>query len=164
MADANRPVTLAAIAGAHGVRGEVRLKLFGEGAEALRAFSVFNAGERKLTLKSVRPANQGAVATFAEVTDRSGAEALRGTLLTVPRSALPPLAEGEYYHHDLLGLPCVSTDGSAVGDVVAIDNFGAGDILEIAKPDGKRFMVPMNARAVPEWNVERVVVSVEFID
>ena len=164
MADANRPVTLAAIAGAHGVRGEVRLKLFGEGAEALRAFSVFNAGERKLTLKAVRPANQGAVATFAEVTDRSGAEALRGAVLTVPRSALPPLGEGEYYHHDLLGLPCVSTDGQAIGEVVAIDNFGAGDILEIAKPDGKRFMVPMNARAVPEWNVERVVVSVEFID
>ena len=66
MADANRPVTLAAIAGAHGVRGEVRLKLFGEGAEALRAFSVFDAGTSKLTLKSVRPANQGAVATFAE--------------------------------------------------------------------------------------------------
>ena len=64
MADANRPVTLAAIAGAHGVRGEVRLKLFGEGAEALRAFSVFDAGGRKLTLKSVRPANQGAVAIF----------------------------------------------------------------------------------------------------
>lgn len=129
MADAQRPVTLAAIAGAHGVRGEVRLKLFGEGAEALRAFSVFEAGDRKLTLKSVRPANQGAVATFAEVTDRSGAEALRGTLLTVPRSALPPLAEGEYYHHDLLGLPCVSTDGSAIGHVAAIENFGAVDIL-----------------------------------
>src|SRR3546814_2909853 len=95
------PVTLAAIAGAHGVRGEVRLKLFGEGAEALRAFSVFEAGDRKLTLKSVRPANQGAVATFAEITDRSAAEALRGTLLTVPRSALPALGEGEYYHHDL---------------------------------------------------------------
>ena len=95
MADAQRPVTLAAIAGAHGVRGEVRLKLFGEGAEALRAFSTFDAGTSKLTLKSVRPANQGAVATFAEVTDRSGAEALRGTLLTVPRSALPPVGEGE---------------------------------------------------------------------
>ena len=107
MADANRPVTLAAIAGAHGVRGEVRLKLFGEGAESLRAFSVFDAGGRKLTLKSVRPVNQGAVATFAEVTDRSAAEALRGTVLTVPRSALPPLGAGEYYHHDLIGLPCV---------------------------------------------------------
>jgi 16S rRNA processing protein RimM len=163
LADAHRPVTLAAIAGAHGVRGEVRLKLFGEGAEALRAFSVFEAGERKLTLKSVRPANQGAVATFAEITDRRGAEALRGTILTVPRSALPPLGEGEYYHHDLLGLPCVSTDGSTVGEVVAVENFGAGDILEIAKPDGKRFMVPMNDRAVPEWG-ERVVISSDYVE
>lgn len=164
MANADRPVTLAAIAGAHGVRGEVRLKLFGEGAEALRAFSVFDAGDRRLTLKSVRPANQGAVATFAEITDRSGAEALRGTILTVPRSALPPLAEGEYYHHDLLGLPCVSTDGQAVGKVVAVENFGAGDILEIAKPDGKRFMVPMNARAVPAWSDVGVTVDAAFVE
>ncbi len=164
MANATRPVTLAAIAGAHGVRGEVRLKLFGEGADTLRAFSVFEAGDRRLTLKSVRPANQGAVATFAEITDRSGAEALRGTVLTVPRSALPPLGEGEYYHHDLLGLPCVSTDGSAVGEVVAIDNFGAGDILEIAKPDGKRFMVPMNASAVPAWTDGGVTIDAAFVE
>ncbi|MCW5645909.1 MAG: 16S rRNA processing protein RimM [Sphingopyxis sp.] len=164
MADANRPVTLAAIAGAHGVRGEVRLKLFGEGAEALRAFSVFDAGDRKLTLKSVRPANQAAVAAFAEITDRSAAEALRGTLLTVPRSALPPLAEGEYYYHDLIGLPCVSTDGSAIGHVVAVENFGAGDILEIAKPDGKRFMVPMNERAVPAWTDDSVTIDAAFVE
>ena len=164
MADANRPVTLAAIAGAHGVRGEVRLKLFGEGAEALRAFSVFDAGDRKLTLKSVRPANQGAVATFAEVNDRSAAEALRGTVLTVPRSALPPLSEGEYYHHDLLGLPCVSTDGAAIGHVAAVENFGAGDILEIEKPDRKRFMVPMTAQAVPAWNDDGVTVDAAFVE
>lgn len=164
MADANRPVTLAAIAGAHGVRGEVRLKLFGEGAEALRAFSMFSAGDRQLTLKSIRPANQGAVAIFAEVTDRSAAEALRGTLLTVARSALPPLAEGEYYHHDLLGLPCVADDGEALGIVVAIDNFGAGDIVEIERPTGKRFMVPMRAEAVPEWNAERLVITRAFAD
>ena len=169
MANAARPVTLAAIAGAHGVRGEVRLKLFGEGAESLRAFSVFEAGDRKLTLKSVRPANQGAVAMFAEVTDRSGAEALRGTLLTVARSALPPLGEGEYYHHDLIGLPCVSTDGAAIGTVVAVDNFGAGDILEIEKPAeaGKkpqRFMVPMNARAVPAWDADNVTVDAAFVE
>ena len=164
MARADRPVTLAAIAGAHGVRGEVRLKLFGEGAEALRAFSVFDAGDRKLTLKSVRPANQGAVATFAEVNDRSAAEALRGTVLTVPRSALPPLAEGEYYHHDLLGLPCVSTDGAAIGHVAAVENFGAGDILEIEKPDRKRFMVPMTAQAVPAWTDEVVTVNAAFVE
>lgn len=169
MADANRPVTLAAIAGAHGVRGEVRLKLFGEGADTLRAFSVFDAGGRTLTLKSVRPANQGAVASFAEVADRSGAEALRGTVLTVPRSALPPLAEGEYYHHDLIGLPCVSTDGTAIGHVAAVENFGAGDILEIEKPSeaGKkpiRFMVPMNARAVPLWNADGVTIDAAFVE
>ncbi|WP_235957778.1 ribosome maturation factor RimM [Sphingopyxis microcysteis] len=164
MADANRPVTLAAIAGAHGVRGEVRLKLFGEGAESLRAFSVFNAGDRTLTLKSVRPANQGAVATFAEVVDRSAAEALRGTVLTVPRSALPPLGEGEYYHHDLIGLACVSTDGAAIGQVVAVENFGAGDILEIEKPGGKRFMVPMNARAVPVWTDHGVTIDAAFVE
>lgn len=164
MARADRPVTLAAIAGAHGVRGEVRLKLFGEGAEALRAFSVFDAGDRKLTLKSVRPANQGAVATFVEVNDRSAAEALRGTVLTVPRSALPPLAEGEYYHHDLLGLPCVSTDGAAIGHVAAVENFGAGDILEIEKPDRKRFMVPMTAQAVPAWNDDGVTIDAAFVE
>ncbi len=164
MADANRPVTLAAIAGAHGVRGEVRLKLFGEGAEALRAFSVFDAGGRKLTLKSVRPANQGAVATFVEITDRSAAEALRGTVLTVPRSALPALGEGEYYHHDLLGLPCVSTDGAAIGHVAAVENFGAGDILEIEKPDRKRFMVPMTAQAVPAWTADGVTVNAAFVE
>lgn len=164
MADANRPVTLAAIAGAHGVRGEVRLKLFGEGAEALRAFSVFDAGDRKLTLKSVRPANQGAVATFAEVNDRSAAEALRGAVLTVPRSALPPLGEGEYYHHDLLGLPCVSTDGAAIGHVAAVENFGAGDILEIEKPDRKRFMVPMTAQAVPAWSDDGVTIDAAFVE
>ena len=164
MAGADRPVTLAAIAGAHGVRGEVRLKLFGEGADTLRAFSAFDAGARKLTLTSVRPANQGAVAAFAEITDRSAAEALRGTLLTVPRSALPPLGPGEYYHHDLIGLPCVSTSGATIGHVAAVENFGAGDILEIEKADGKRFMVPMNAQAVPQWGEDGVVVDAAFVE
>jgi len=164
LADANRPVTLAAIAGAHGVRGEVRLKLFGEGADTLRAFSVFDAGARKLTLASVRPANQGAVASFAEIADRAAAEALRGTILTVPRSALPPLAEGEYYHHDLIGLACTSTEGEALGTVVAVENFGAGDILEIEKPDGKRFMIPMNALAVPAWDAGGVTVNAAFVE
>jgi 16S rRNA processing protein RimM len=113
--------------------------------------------------------NQGAVATFAEVTDRSAAEALRGTVLTVPRSALPPLGAGEYYHHDLIGLPCVSTDGAAIGHVAAVENFGAGDILEIEKPaePGKkpvRFMVPMNARAVPAWTDDGVTIDAAFVE
>ncbi|WP_033074612.1 ribosome maturation factor RimM [Sphingopyxis sp. MWB1] len=164
MAHADRPVTLAAIAGAHGVRGEVRLKLFGEGADTLRAFSHFDAGGRRLTLQSVRPANQGAVASFAELTDRNAAEALRGTLLTVPRAALPPLGPGEYYHHDLIGLPCLTADGKAVGHVAAVENFGAGDLLEIEKRDGKRFMLPMNAQAVPAWDEGAVTINPLFVE
>lgn len=155
---ADSPVTLAVVIGAHGVTGEVRLKVF---TEDLGQYKLFNGGA--LTLKSVRPGSNGAIARIAEVTDRNAAEAMRGTELTVPRSALPPLEEGEYYHADLLGLPAVSLEGKALGHVVAIDDFGAGDVLEIERPDKKRFMIPMNAEAVPEWNGERVVVDGAFI-
>ncbi|MBN8819847.1 MAG: 16S rRNA processing protein RimM [Sphingomonas sp.] len=144
----DRPVTLAAVIGAHGVAGEVRLKLFGDGPDSLKRYKTLNAGGRVLTLTSIRPGSNGAVARFAEVTDRNAAEGLRGTELTVPRSALPPLGEGEYYHVDLIGLRCVSDAGEAIGVVVLVENFGAGDILEIEKPDGKRFMVPIHAARV----------------
>lgn len=155
----NRPVTLAVIIGAHGVTGEVRLKLFTESVEGLKTHKSFNDG--KLTLKSVRAGNQ-VIARFAEISDRNTAEAARGTELTVPRDALPPLADGEYYHTDLIGLPCVSTVGADLGICVAIDNFGAGDVLEIERPDGKRFMVPMKVEAVPEWG-ERIVIDAAFV-
>jgi len=148
---ADRPVTLAAIIGAHGVTGELRLKLFGDGPESLKRYQSFDAGGRALTLKSVRAGPNGAVARFAEVTDRNAAEALRGMELTVPRSALPPLGEGEYYHIDLIGLPCMTEADEAVGTIVAVENFGAGDILEIEKAGGKRFMAPIHAaRIEPE--------------
>lgn len=159
----DKPVTLAAIAGAHGVTGEVRLKLFGEGVESLKRFRAFN--DSALTLSKLRDDGKGgAIARFAEVNDRNAAEALRGTLLTVPRSALPPLGEGEYYHADLIGLAAVSTDGADLGEVIAVENFGAGDVIEIERPTGKRFMVPMRVEAVPEWNDERLVVTAAFAE
>lgn len=163
---ANRPVTLAAIVGAHGVGGEVRLKLFGEGVESLRRFRAFN--DSALTVKKLRDDGKGgAIASFAEVPDRTAAEKLRGTALTVPRAALPSLDEGEYYHADLIGLPAISTEGEALGNCIAVDNFGAGDVLEIQRPSvegkpGKKFMVPMRAEAVPEWNGERLVITAAF--
>jgi 16S rRNA processing protein RimM len=150
----DRPVTLAVVIGAHGVTGEVRLKVF---AEDLSAHRLFNGGA--LTLKSLRPGNNGAIARFAEIADRNAAEALRGTELTVARSALPPLGEGEYYHADLIGLPAVASDGDAIGKVVTIENFGAGDVLEIERPDGKRFMVPMRPEAVPVWDVDSLTIA-----
>jgi 16S rRNA processing protein RimM len=164
----DRPVTLAAISGAHGVTGEVRLKLFGEGVDALKLHRSFNGST--LTLQKLRDDGKGgAVARFAEVTTRSAAEALRGTALTVSRSALPPLGEGEYYHADLIGLPAVSTTGEALGACIAVENFGAGDVLEIRRPDiegkpGKTFMVPMRAEAVPEWDDQRLMIDAAWAD
>lgn len=159
----NKPVTLAAIAGAHGVTGEVRLKLFGEGVESLKRFRAFNGSS--LTVSKLRDDGKGgAIARFAEVTDRNAAEALRGTVLTVPRSALPPLEEGEYYHADLIGLAAVSTEGVDLGEVIAVENFGAGDVIEIKRPNGKRFMVPMRVEAVPEWDADRLVITAGFAE
>lgn len=170
--DARRMVEIAAIAGAHGVAGEVRLKLFGEGAEALSLHKSFIAGDagHALTLKKVRSDNKGgAVARFAEISSRAEAEKLRGTVLSVPRDALPALGEGEFYHADIIGL-AVETDGGAhLGRVIAIHNFGASDIVEIEKDPApakghKTFMVPMTAAAVPEWNAERLVIAADYAD
>lgn len=164
----DRPVTLAAVVGAHGVTGEVRLKLFGEGVAALKRYRAFN--DSALTVEKLKDDGKGgAIARFAEVTDRTGAEKLRGTALTVPRASLPPLGEGEYYYADLLGLPAVSTTGEALGTCVAVENFGAGDVLEIERPaeDGKkpvRFMVPMREDAVPEWSDERLVIEAGYAE
>ncbi|MCW4460279.1 ribosome maturation factor RimM [Sphingomonas sp. BT-65] len=148
------PVTLAVVIGAHGVTGEVRLKVF---AEDLSAHSSFNGGA--LTLKSVRHGPNGAIARFAEISDRTAAEKLRGTELAVPRAALPPLGEGEYYHADLIGLAAVSETGESIGTVAAVENFGAGDVVEVEKSDGKRFMVPMRPEAVPRWDEATLTVA-----
>ena len=155
----NRPITLAVIIGAHGVMGEVRLKLFAGEVDSLKAHKSFNDGA--LTLESLRAGNQ-IIARFAEIKDRNGAEAARGTELTVPRDALPPLADGEYYHADLIGLSCVSEAGGILGVCVAVENFGAGDVIEIEKADGKRFMVPV-APAVIDWG-ESIVIAEAFTE
>jgi 16S rRNA processing protein RimM len=163
-------VTLAAVSGAHGVTGEVRLKLFADSLDSLKHYKSFNDGA--LTVKSLRPTKDGAIARFAEINDRNAADKLRSTALTVPREALPALGEGEYYYSDLLGLPCVSTDGADLGTCVAVENFGASDVLEIQMPPsadgepGKKFMVPMTADAVPEWGAQadgRIVIDAAFV-
>ena len=84
-------------------------------------------------------------------------------MLTVPRSAMPALEEGEYYHADLIGLAAVSPAGEPLGTIAAIENYGAGDILEIEKPDRTRAMVPMTAEAVPEWDHARAIVDPAFL-
>lgn len=164
----DKPVTLAAITGAHGVTGEIRLKLFGEGVDALARHKSFNDGS--LTLTKIRSDNKGgAIARFAEVSGRDAAEKLRGTVLSVARDALPVLGEGEYYHADLIGLPVANDAGGQVGRVIAIHNFGATDIIEIEKappPEKgqKTFMVPMIDAAVIDWDSVRLVISADFVE
>jgi 16S rRNA processing protein RimM len=161
-------VELAAITGAHGIAGEVRLKLLGEGFDALTQHSSFNEGA--ITLQKVRSDNKGgAIARLAQSSNRNEAERLRGTVLTVPRQTLPALADGEYYHADLIGLDAVTDTGTHLGIVIAVENFGASDIVEIERmpvPEKgmKTFMVPMIDQAVLEWDDKRVVIAKDFAE
>jgi 16S rRNA processing protein RimM len=161
-------IDLAAITGAHGVAGEVRLKLLGEGIEALRQHASFNDGA--LTLEKLRPDNKGgAIARFAQVRGRTEAEKLRGTVLSIPREALPELAADEYYHADLIGLGVETDAGERLGTLIAVHNFGATDIVEIAldpppEKGQKTLMVPMTRQAVIEWDAIRLVISRDFAD
>ncbi|MGZ8284782.1 MAG: ribosome maturation factor RimM [Allosphingosinicella sp.] len=154
-------VALAAIAGAHGISGEVRLKLFAESPESLKRYKEVRVGDRLLTLAALK-GDRTPIARFAEISDRGAAEALRGQLVTVARSALPPLEEGEYYHADLIGLPCESRGGEPLGHVVGVEDFGAGDILEIEKPDGRRTMVPFRV-GVADLADGRIVADPDFL-
>jgi len=158
---ADDQVALAAVAGAHGISGEVRLKLFAEGLDSLKRHKQVRVGERSLTLAALRPGKQP-IARFAEIADRSAAEALRGQLVTIPRSLLPPLEEGEYYHSDLIGLACETETGEPLGTVVAVENFGAGDLIEVEAPGGRRAMLPFRA-GVAELRDGRIVADPEFL-
>ena len=159
----HEPITLAAITGAHGVAGEVRLKLLGDGLESLKSHKHYNDGA--LTLQKIRSDNKGgAIARFAGIDNRTAAEKLRGTTLSVSRNDLPPLEDGEFYPSDLIGLAVVTDSGEPVGEVRAIENFGATDIVEIEKPDGKKFMVPLTRQAVPSWDERTLTIAEGFWD
>jgi 16S rRNA processing protein RimM len=155
-------LALAAVAGAHGVRGEVRLKLFAESAKSLAQHErVFVDGVQR-RLIDVRDGGKVAVARIEGIGSREAAEALRGTLVEVERDALPPLEEGEYYHADLIGLPCFDADGQPIGTVVAVENYGAGDLLEVAVEGGRTSLIPLTA-GVADLEPGRVVLDPEFL-
>jgi 16S rRNA processing protein RimM len=158
----NRRVALAVIAGAHGIRGELRLKLFAESVESLARHDTVFVGNRAYRLLSAKDAGKTAIARLEGVVDRSAAEALRGSLLEVDRGALPPLEEGEYYHADLIGTPCSDPDGTPLGIVVAVENFGAGDLLEIETPEGRRSLVPFSP-GIADLAEGRIVIDPAFL-
>jgi 16S rRNA processing protein RimM len=157
-----RRVALAAVAGAHGVKGELRLKLFSDSADSLAVHEKLHVGGAERRLLAVREGGKMAVARFEGIINRSAAEALRGSLVEVDRSALPPLEEGEYYHADLIGLPAVGPRSETVGTVVAVENYGAGDLLEIETEDGKSSLIPFKA-GIADLEDGRIVLDPQFL-
>ncbi len=146
-------IRVARIGAAHGIRGEVKLWSFTEDPLAVANYGPLETedGARRFEIEAARPAKDFLVARIAGVSDRDAAEKLRNTDLFVPRDRLPPIEEDDtFYHADLVGLSAVNEDGSALGTVIAIHNFGAGDLIEIAPTaGGEPLLLPFNETTVP---------------
>ncbi len=140
------------VAGAFGVRGEVRITSFTADPAALLDYRDLRRedGAPALTLLSGRPAKGGLVVRAREVETREQAEALRGLKLFIPRSVLPEPDEDEFYVTDLIGLSVVTPGGEALGHVKNVQDFGAGDLLEVQPPAGASWYLPFTRDAVPE--------------
>ena len=149
---------MAQIGGAHGLRGEVKLKSFTGDPMAVSEYGTLTTedGAASFEIEALRPAKGHLVARFRGIEDRGAAERLANVRLFVPRERLPPLEADEFYHADLIGLSAVKADGSEIGTVVAVHDFGAGDILELApRGGGTSIMVPFTAAFVPKVDIAR---------
>ena len=161
---------LVGVAGApHGVRGEVRLKSYTETPMGIASYPALWAGnppQRRLRFASARALKDDMlVVRFEGVDGRDAAQALTNTKLFVARADLPPPEEDEFYHADLIGLEVQGPDGTPVGTVAALENFGAGDLLEIAPPRGDSFYVPFTRAFVPvvDLSARRVGLAAEAL-
>lgn len=151
MSAPKHPVQMGVVGAPHGVKGEVRVKTFTEDPLRFGDYGpLYAADGRAFTVAEVRPAKAVVVVRFREVTSREQAEALNGTALFVDRSALPEeLEEEEFYHADLIGLRIEDESGETIGNVMAVHNFGGGDILEINVSPRGTALVPFSKAAVP---------------
>jgi 16S rRNA processing protein RimM len=157
-------ICVAQIGGAHGLRGEVKLKSFTADPMAVSDYGPLTTedGSATFEIEAVRPAKGHLVARFRGIGDRDTAERLANVRLFVPRERLPPLARDEFYHADLIGLSAVTADGTEIGTVVAVHDFGAGDIVELLPlGGGTTIMVPFTPAFVPSVDIanRRIVVA-----
>ena len=157
-------VLLGRIAGAHGIRGEVKITSFTAAPEDIAAHGPLTDGKgRHLTIEALRPLKGMSVsARIAGVRDRNAAEALKGAELFIERAKLPETDEDEWYYADLIGLEALTPEGERIGEIVAVQNFGAGDLLEIrGGGSGRTVLVPFTQAAVPLVDVKggRVIVD-----
>jgi len=148
-------ICVARIGAAHGVRGEVRLWPFTEDPMAVADYGPLSTrdGARQFEVARARMAKDHLVAALKGVATREEAERLNGVELYIPRDRLPATDAGEYYHADLIGLRAVDAQGGALGEVVAIHNFGAGDIIEVAPAQGPTLLLPFSDAVVPTIDV-----------
>ena len=158
-------ICVAAIAGAFGVKGEVKLKPFTDLPESCVSYGplLSKTGEIILTPSSHRLVKGAVAIKCPEVKTREEAEGLKSTKLYVPRSNFPAPEEDEFYAADLIGLDVKSTDGKRIGTIIAVEDFGAGDLLEIKPKDGKSFYHPFTLAATPKVDIKagRVVIKVQ---
>jgi 16S rRNA processing protein RimM len=157
------PVQLAVIGAAHGIKGEVRVKTFTAEPLALGDYGPLCAEDgRVFEVADIRPQGTVVVARFKGVNDRNAAEALTGTALFVDRSALPDeLDHDEFYHADLIALEVKDDAGETIGRVTAVQNFGGGDILELALGGGQTALIPFTTAAVPQVSVSAGFIRID---
>ena len=155
-ASEDRRILVGQITGAHGIRGDVIVRTHTSDPADIAAYGPLTDkdGARPTTLSIVRVSDKGVVARVKGVSDRNGAEALKGRELYVARSIFPKAAEAEYYHADLIGLEAVTENGQPFGRVTAVQNFGAGDLLQIKLSDGRGIeFVPFTNACVPDVDI-----------
>ena len=151
-------ICVARIGAAHGVRGEVKLWSFTEDPAAVAGYGPLEThdGTQRFEIEALRPAKDHFVARIAGISDRDAAERLRNLELFIPRMRLPEIGETDiFYHADLVGLDVVTPDGTQIGTVRALHNFGAGDIIEIMPAgSGEPVMLPFNEVTVPKIDLK----------
>jgi 16S rRNA processing protein RimM len=159
-------ICVARIGAAHGVRGEVKLWTFTEDPFAVKRYGplVTKDGARQFEVTHAREAKGHLVAVLKGVATREDAERLNGTELYIEREKLPATEEDEYYHADLIGLAAVTPANEPLGRVIAIHNFGAGDIIEIAPPQGATLLLPFTNAVVPSVDLAGGRVVIELPD
>ena len=152
---ADRLLQVARVAGAYGVRGEIRITTFTEDPLALATYRVLTRedGSPGLTITTAREVKWAVIARAACIDTRDQAEALRGLKLFIAREALPAPDEDEFYHADLLGLTLETPEGELMGKVKTIQDFGAGDLIEVQPPMGASWWLPFTRETVPEVRI-----------
>lgn len=154
---------MAEIVGVHGIKGAVKLKVFGDDPDALMDKSLSDAaGKASYEITRIAPHGNIYLADIKGIADRNASEKLRGVKLYLPRTALPKIKKKDtYYHADLIGMTAKHIDGQTLGTVIAVANFGAGDLLDIKPAKGNSFYVPFTDSVVPDVNVKEKTLVVD---